>query len=132
MTAVPDSVGAFGSLTSLALPAGVSQMPASGCAGLPLSATLRGNGRSVPVAVSDKGGGEYEGRFTVPRDKGVAPAAGSAAPLFRLSVELHGFKVGGSPFEVEVRQDPIFRFASAFDTNGVLYAIGTGFNRLVY
>ena len=31
VTAVPDSVGAFGSLVSLALPAGVSPLPPSGC-----------------------------------------------------------------------------------------------------
>eukprot|EP01045_Picozoa_sp_COSAG04_P045460 COSAG04_NODE_15946_length_515_cov_0.480769_1_plen_151_part_01 len=35
VTAVPASVGAFGSLASLALPAGVSVLPASGCAGVP-------------------------------------------------------------------------------------------------
>mgnify|MGYP004182151185 CR=1 FL=1 len=31
MTAVPDSVVAFGSLATLSLPAGVSVLPASGC-----------------------------------------------------------------------------------------------------
>ena len=50
------------------------------------------------------------------------PEEGAAAEL---AVELHGVALGASPFNVRVTVERQLTFGSAFDTNGVLYHIGT-------
>ena len=57
--------------------------------------TLRNGGRTVAVAVSDQGGGAYEGRYTLPE--------AAADETWQLSVTLHGCPVGRGPVAVQAR-----------------------------
>ena len=56
-------------------------------------------GDAVRAVVTDKGGGKYEGRYTVPEGTQV-PVEGAT---WRLAIELHGCGIKGNPFPVLVR-----------------------------
>ena len=72
-------------------------------AGLPLNAVVRSpSGDTVRATITDKGGGTYEGRYTVPEGT-VVPEDGAT---WQLAVELHGCGIQGSPFEVMVKSPP--------------------------
>jgi len=55
--------------------------------------------------------------------EGTVVAEGGAT--WQLKVELHGCGIHGSPFAVKVSNGVRLCFESAFDTNGVLYYLGT-------
>jgi len=67
--------------------------------GLPLSAVLRSpSGDAVRATITDKGGGKYEGLYTVPEGTAV-PKGGTT---WQLAIDLHGCGIKGSPFDVAI------------------------------
>ena len=88
-------------------------------AGLPLSAVLRSpSGDAIRAAVTDKGGGKYEGRYTIPE-------AAEEGATWQLAVKLHGCGIQGSPFDVILASLPASQ--SAWGVGTTVFIPGHGY-----
>ena len=82
-----------------------------GVVGLALAASLKRSGRrTVAAAVVERGGGVYEGRYTLPAEGLALPPEGEE---WELSVALHGLVLGA--MVIHVVEELVLRFASPYD-----------------